>query len=194
MPSPQSPQLTVCYQAQVVRKQYRGEKRRVLFERERQAFETLQSRTCKHIVQCYGSYIQKEPDGKETYSLILEHFGAGNLDEFFRTVLPPQNKRQLINFWKSFRGLFAALYIIHNTTTADALGVSNSQIVHQDIKPQNILVSSKSLDEEQVLLKVIDFGYSFTRLSEVTDFIDLGGSQTYGGPCYCALHFFPDVD
>jgi hypothetical protein len=122
-------ELTVdFYQVKVVRKQYLGTKRKAMFERERKAFETLQSRPCKHIVKCYGSFVQEKPDGELSFSLILEHFGVGNLDDFFKTASPPQDKAQLINFWKSFRGLFAALHTIHSTDVDSNHVTSDSQM------------------------------------------------------------------
>lgn len=115
-------------QIKVVRKQYHGLLRQDMFERERRAFETLQSRPCNHIVECFGSFAQKHPDDEQSFSLILEHFGAGNLSDFFRTAPPPQNKSQLVNFWKCFRGLFAALHTIHNAAVGSQYTMVNSQM------------------------------------------------------------------
>ncbi|KAH6662626.1 hypothetical protein F5X68DRAFT_161634 [Plectosphaerella plurivora] len=168
----------------VVRKQYLGMKRKSMFERERKAFETLQSRPCKHIVECYGSFGQKHPKNERSYSLILEHFGAGNLDEFFQKASPPRNKSQVIHFWRSFRGLFAALDTIHHSEVGSRNTTTKYEIVHQDIKPQNILISLSSLDINQLpVLKVIDFGYSFTRLSSQPHSVELGGR-----PPECSHH------
>ena len=55
--------------------------------------------------------------------------------------------------------------------------------VHQDLKPDNILVSGS----EELLFKLVDFGYSFTTITGAgsqhnAGIKDLGVGQTYGKP------------
>ncbi|KAK5655735.1 hypothetical protein OQA88_5272 [Cercophora sp. LCS_1] len=104
-----------------------------------------------HIVRYYGSISQQD-----TFSLILEYAGKGNLFDYFETVPRPQTASDRAKFWHSFFKLLLALDSVHH------LYKGKNQVlrgVHQNIQPQNILVfPGPNNAPGDVHFKLADFG------------------------------------
>ncbi|KAF7544091.1 hypothetical protein G7Z17_g10225 [Cylindrodendrum hubeiense] len=153
------------------------------FDRERKVFNSLQSHRPPHIVACYGSFMQEQLDGTLTYNLLLEWVNGGNLEEFFNNIQPPQTSKEVNQFWGAFIGSFEGLHHLH--LHAKDQRTPRYQGIHQDIKPENILVSKGPSGEVfDISLKIADFGFCHTKVVENDDDnawgVDSHGGQTYG--------------
>ncbi|UPK94466.1 hypothetical protein LCI18_005401 [Fusarium solani-melongenae] len=166
--------------ATYVRKTY-NEPSRAQYEREVKTFTSLQSRSSPNIISYHGCYQQQRPGGTITYNLILGFVEGENLEEFYTTMGPPQSLPDANKIWKAFSGVLEGLHQLHLASIDTGF-----QTIHQDIKPENLLVSkpasSRSYD---IGLVIIDFGYSHTKAlttGQDTWGIDLHGGQVYGAP------------
>ncbi|KAF5012024.1 hypothetical protein FDECE_1883 [Fusarium decemcellulare] len=172
-------------QTTLVRKSY-DEQAKEEYEREIKTFNNLQSRPCDHIVGYYGSYRQRQHDGTLTYNLILEFVEGGNLEDFYASMNPPRFSSDTTRIWDAFSGVLEGLH--HLNLSARDL---DTQTIHQDIKPDNLLVSKRSSTQTyDIRLIIADFGYShtkFVRTGQEQWGIDSHGGQTYGAP-ECSHH------
>jgi serine/threonine protein kinase len=100
---------------------------------------------CKHI---NPTYVKKNP---HHYSLLIIKYGGPDLDSFctkyLNTYLSKKKKTKSKTFWLGVRNLFKGLLFFRN-----------HNIVHNDLKPQNILFNM-----ETGQLMYIDFGLMRTK-------------------------------
>ncbi|KAK5655745.1 hypothetical protein OQA88_5282 [Cercophora sp. LCS_1] len=109
-----------------------------------------------HILRYYGSFSQQ---GK--YTLILEYASRGTLLDYFEKQPRPQTIGHRIEFWRAFFSLLLGLGRIHCLCKARDLVLKG---VHQDIRPQNILVfPCPDESPDQVCFKLADFGTGHVR-------------------------------
>ncbi|RSM05248.1 hypothetical protein CDV31_009646 [Fusarium ambrosium] len=163
-----------------VRKTY-NESGKSQYEREVKTFTSLQSRSCPHIISFHGCYQQQRLDGTITYNLILGFVDGGNLEEFYTAMNPPRSLPDTNKIWNAFLGVLEGLHHL-NFAAID----TNFQTIHQDIKPDNLLVSKSAPDQPyDIDLVITDFGYSHTKTrttGQDTWGIDSHGGQVYGSP------------
>ncbi|KAI1212736.1 uncharacterized protein F4807DRAFT_414277 [Annulohypoxylon truncatum] len=140
----------------------------------------------KNIVEQYGHFVQGDK-----YYLLLE-CAEGNLESYFKNTRPPESAKDMIQFWKSMFELLEGLTLIHNLGSLDEGNTSAFYGSHQDIKPGNILVNSKSSNKYDITLKIADFGMSdFWQVSAEDPNalgVDNKGDQWYSAP-ECATNF-----
>ncbi|RSL97519.1 hypothetical protein CEP52_010868 [Fusarium oligoseptatum] len=163
-----------------VRKTY-NESGRSQYEREVETFTSLQSRSSPNIIGYHGCYQQQRLDGTITYNLILGFVDGANLEEFYTAMNPPRSLPDTNKIWNAFCGVLEGLHHLHFPAID-----TDFQIIHQDIKPDNLLVSKTSSSQPYVFRLVItDFGYSHTkapRSNRDTWGIDSHRGQVYGAP------------
>ncbi|KAJ4183440.1 hypothetical protein NW759_017083 [Fusarium solani] len=186
-----------------VRKTY-NESGKAQYEREVKTLTSLQSRSSPHIISYHGCYQQQRQDGTITYNLILGFVEGGNLEEFYTAMNPPRSPPDTNKIWTAFCGVLEGLHHLNLAATGiDA----DFQTIHQDIKPDNLLVSRPSSSQPyDIRLIITDFGYSHTKAlwtSQDTWGIDSHGGQVYGAPesshhadytRYGRTHITPKVD
>lgn len=152
------------------------------------------------MIGFYGGFIQGD-----RYNILLEFADKGSLERYFKKVRPPTTGEDIINFWEGLFKLLGALLQIHSGHNSTALdpsqplqGYGYSQLGHiylsliitrwhQDVKPGNILVTSRSESISSPYswqFKLADLGIShFKRqISSPEDNTDddSQGSRTYG--------------
>ncbi|KAF4979136.1 hypothetical protein FZEAL_4626 [Fusarium zealandicum] len=178
-------------QSTLVRKTYHEASSRE-YDREIKAFASLQDAHAAGIVRCYGFYRQMRKDGTMTNNLLLEYIDAGNLRDLLKSKRSPQTLTQIIELWTSFLGVLEGLAFLH--CSVDSNNVKHQRI-HQDIKPENLLVSAKERADSSYAfdIKLTDFGFSHTMtLKDSQDDnsgVDFHGGQTYGkGLCLALLY------
>ncbi|ORY13218.1 hypothetical protein BCR34DRAFT_600134 [Clohesyomyces aquaticus] len=116
------------------------------------------------MIKFYGSF-----EHKGSYNVLLEY--APSLAEWFRETNPPVKETDIQTFWSKFLSLETALKRIHalvEELPPQAVNIpptfQNSNIirgVHQDIRPENILVSGgPKTSQNNVTFKLGDLGLS----------------------------------
>jgi serine/threonine protein kinase len=165
-----------------VLKTYHGEQHEQHYQHEVQAFSRLLQNpsSIEHVVKCYATFKHGE-----TYNLIMQWVSGGDLLEYFRNTPPPQTSEEIADFWGSLTKVMIGLPPIHQTTVPGEHS-DEYQLVHQDIKPDNILVDpSPGPGLYQFNPIVADLGHSYTRHIK-TDTSDIPAVDRRGNQTYCA--------
>lgn len=163
-------------------KTYHGEQHQRHYEHEIRAFTRLQTGSpVEYIVKCYATFRQAA-----TFNLVMEYVPGGDLLQFFRTRPPPQNAEDRIDFWDSLTKLARGLHHIHQVSVEGERS-ARYQLVHQDIKPDNILLNQCHESKLYQFSPIIsDLGHSHTRHmnGDIRDSpaIDRRGNQVYCAP------------
>ncbi|EEU42890.1 uncharacterized protein NECHADRAFT_84215 [Fusarium vanettenii 77-13-4] len=175
-----NPSCAGSFPATYVRKTY-NEFGKAQYKREVKTFTSLQSRSSPNIISFHGCYQQERPNNAITYNLILGFVEGENLEEFYTTMSPPPSPSEANMIWNAFSGVLEGLHHLHLAAIDTGF-----QTIHQDIKPENLLVSKPASSQSyDIGLVIIDFGYSHTKvLTTGQDAwgIDLHGGQVYGAP------------
>jgi serine/threonine protein kinase len=119
-------------------------------------------RPCDNILRIYGSYFYKPtPQSDPIYNLVLEHADRGSLLTYYAETDPPRSPAEIRGFWRSLIRFLPGLEKIHEEFSIG----SSTIIVHQDLKPSNILIcSADSKDGPYAFTpKLCDFGMSNTK-------------------------------
>ncbi|OCL10566.1 kinase-like protein [Glonium stellatum] len=154
------------------------------YRKELAAFIHLRNmqQSTRSVIQFYGSFKHRG-----TYNLILEYADKGTLEQYFETTERPSSGPEIRKFWESILQLAKGLSRIHEVEATDP---NDSEVVHgwhQDVKPENILVSTRSGKLEfECEFKLADLGLSHFKIAEGdTEDRDSRGTRTYGAPeCY----------
>ncbi|KAI9793927.1 MAG: hypothetical protein M1816_007179 [Peltula sp. TS41687] len=185
-----------------VLKTYSSHREEEDYRNEVKAFAYLRNgHTEPSMIGFYGSYVH---DG--TFNIILEYANQGTLEDYFQKVAPPCTGRDIYHFWRGLLEVIGALRMIHEVVFNDPENPQTFQGWHQDVKPKNILVSTrngKSIYECE--FKLADLGLSHFRAKGGRNARDRDsqGTRTYGAPeCYRYdssiakgyLHVSPKVD
>ncbi|KAF5713092.1 serine threonine kinase [Fusarium mundagurra] len=112
---------------------------------------------------------------------VFEHANGGSLIDFFHTNSPPSSNEDILQFWKQILKLIETIAILHEAHAPDKLSKSSSGLVHQDIKPENILVYSK---DENDSISGIDFKFDGCTLFEPKETPFLDRNRMYLPPGY----------
>ncbi|KAK6365008.1 uncharacterized protein PV06_04457 [Exophiala oligosperma] len=162
-----------------------------LYKAESEAFIHLRNSHAlgKHFIGYYGSFTHGN-----TRNILLEYANYGSLETFFSSVDAPTTGEDIIRFWQSMFGIIDAVCKIHTIPSPESQNAAplfNGW--HQDIKPENILVSSGSGDGE-FEFKLADLGLAHFHKVKVRakshyngaiSGRDVGGTREYGAPeCY----------
>ncbi|KAM0814081.1 putative Kinase-like domain-containing protein [Seiridium cardinale] len=176
-----------------VLKRYYDEHHRHYYEREREALTYLHGRSLptNHVIGFHGSFEQVD-----TMNLVLEYVESGDLLHYMKNTLPPQTSADIHALWTSILGILKGCYHIHQWTQHPQLG-EGFNIVHQDFKPQNILIVKDASSRYEFYPKVADFGCSDVRKDSQGPSTDRHGNPTYSAP-ECShhasdLHMGPDI-
>lgn len=70
------------------------------------AFTKLKN--ARHIIGYYGSFRHRG-----THHILLEYADKGDLERFFMEVDPPNNREDILKFWKGIFNVLVALMAIH---------------------------------------------------------------------------------
>lgn len=138
-------------------------------------------KSTEHVVKCYATFKHGE-----TYNLVMEWVGGGDLLQYFETQRPPQSSEEIIDFWDSLAKLNVGLHRIHQVIIPGERS-DQYQLVHQDIKPDNILLDIRPGSRAYQFSPIIaDLGHSHIRHvkedTTVIPAIDRRGNQMYCAP------------
>ncbi|KAH8881813.1 kinase-like protein [Thozetella sp. PMI_491] len=166
--------------ATVVLKEYYGDElgTSAIFLNEVAVYSNLREESFDEIVKYYGSFRQV---GVNT--LILEQADGGTLANFFERTKPIERPEDRLYFWREFLGLLRGLDYIHNFQPLDGDSAGSSDaVIHQNIRPQNILVfKGESQNPYDVRFKWTDFrSAQVPRYS--TKKLELEGNVMYSAP------------
>ncbi|KAL9125734.1 MAG: hypothetical protein Q9217_005105 [Psora testacea] len=174
-----------------VLKTYRGADAKEQYKAEHAAFMNLRydGKPSPFITAYYGSFID---DG--TYNIVLEYADRGNFEDFIKTTPEPSTDGDMIEFWDRFCSITHGLALIHGTPVSTPTGIPVLLGWHQDIKPANILVFSRSGTScYDVYFKLADMSLCHFKQSESLQHehsdLDAFGTRAYGAP----ETFRPDV-
>ncbi|KAM7215402.1 hypothetical protein V8F06_009263 [Rhypophila decipiens] len=123
-------------------------------------------------------------------TIILEHASRGNLLDLWEKNALPNTVQDRINLWESFFMLLQALDATHNLNPVAGTSQDTGQWVlkgmHQDIRPQNILVTETEGNSFIITFKLTDFGTGHVRRCRKHGFDHMAaqrqGNGMYGPP------------
>ena len=135
----------------------------------------------EHVVKCHATFKHGE-----TYNLVMEWVAGGDLLQYFQSRRPPQASEEIIDFWDSLIKLNIGLHRIHQVILPGERS-DQYQLVHQDIKPDNILLDIRPGSRTYQFSPIIaDLGHSHIRHiraeSSYVPAVDRRGNQTYCAP------------
>ncbi|XP_049360526.1 mitogen-activated protein kinase kinase kinase 20-like [Solanum verrucosum] len=133
---------------------------------------------CPQIFQCFGFNVTYEDD-IYLYNLLLEFASAGNLvDRIDERGLPE------FQVQKYTKNVVLGLSLIHK-----------KGIIHCDIKPQNILLTTDGDDGMAEVAKIADFGLSITLEQNWKENVGHRGTKRYMAPeALIKKEYCPGVD
>lgn len=164
-------------------KTYHGQQHEQHYRHEAQAFARLlhNPTSTEHVVKCHATFKHGE-----TYNLVLEWVPGGDLLQYFETQRPPQTSEEIIDFWESLVKFTVGLHRIHQVILPGDRS-DQYQLVHQDIKPDNILLDSSAGPRTYQFSPIIaDLEHSHIMHARedttVIPAIDRRGNQMYCAP------------
>ncbi|KAI1208377.1 uncharacterized protein F4807DRAFT_149828 [Annulohypoxylon truncatum] len=159
-----------------VLKTYHNPRFHRIYENEVNALRTLNNSRSPNVITYYGSFRQNG-----TCNIILEYANGGDLAEFLKKTPSPKGD-EVIQFWKIMSLCFTGLHCIHHLINS---GGNNLNGIHEDIKPENILLfKGSSGSPYDFVPKIADFGL-FTRVrGSKTNSIDAMGRDRIGNQFY----------
>lgn len=159
-------------------KTYHGQRNEQYYRHEVQAFaRLLQNPVSEHVVKCYATFKHGE-----TYNLVMEWVPGGDLLQYFQHYQPPRTFEEVTDFWDSLLKLNIGLDRIHQIILRDDLS-HQYQLVHQDIKPDNILLDIRSPSRPYRFSPIVaDLGHSHIK----ADNHDIPAVDHRGNQMYCA--------
>lgn len=150
------------------------------------------------IIGFHGSFVHGDVP-----VIVLEYAEYGSLEDFYRTIEPPQDGHAIIHLWRAVLQLCSGLCAIHNISPVNQDDERFHSVLrgwHQDIKPGNILVTrGVSGVGDGYSFRLADLGTThFTRMPDATDEelrdADAGGTKAYGAPeCYRSNHLAEEM-
>ncbi|KAI0900157.1 hypothetical protein F4806DRAFT_493151 [Annulohypoxylon nitens] len=158
-----------------VLKTYHNQRYYPIYENEVAALRTLKNSKSENVITYYGSFRQNG-----TCNIILEYANGGDLAEFLRKTPQPKGD-QIIQFWQSMSLCLKGLHCIHRLMNTG----NNLNGIHEDIKPENIVLFKGSSDSPYDFTpKIADFGL-FTRVKgSKTNSLDAMGRDRVGNQFY----------
>ncbi|KAI1416916.1 kinase-like domain-containing protein [Hypoxylon sp. FL1857] len=150
-----------------------------LYENEVKALRVLKNSRPPNVITYYGSFRQNN-----TFNIILEYADGGDLAEFLRTTQSPKGS-EIQQVWESLSHSFKGLHSIHHLMNS---GEKNVNGIHEDIKPENILLfRGPSGSRFDFVPKIADFGlFTHVRESNANSSEAMGldkvGNQLYSSP------------
>lgn len=167
-------------------KTYKKDRDREHYNYERETFDSLQGDLReRHIVPYYGAF----QHGK-TLNLILEYIPGCDLLSFMHSHQPPKCPEHVLNFWRNLIEVLTGVHHLHQVRTGDSAS-HRMQVVHQDIKPANILLEYPTGPDGQQQpvtpysfnTYIADFGNSHVLSADPHNLaLDLRGNQLYCAP------------
>ncbi|KAI2476234.1 SPS1 Serine-threonine protein kinase [Pyrenophora tritici-repentis] len=162
--------------------------RRKFYDNEVETYRALSNHptggdALQYIAHFYGSWTQGD-----TCNILREYVGGGTLTEYFNKTEPPMSKEHILKFWENFIQITKPIASIHHYPDP-ANAHSYQQGLHNDIKPDNILVSEPYGESPyDVFFKLSDLGLAGYVLASDSDHEvhsrDVHGTQMYSAPEY----------
>lgn len=126
-----------------------------MYINEKKALIALQNNPSEHVIAYYGSF-QQGP----RRTLISEYVHGGTLLDYLRSTDPPKTRQDIHDFWISLLNILKGLHSVHQITN-HAKHAAEYRLVHEDLKPDNILLArDESQSIYQFQAKIADFGCS----------------------------------
>ncbi|KAK7977073.1 hypothetical protein PG988_004563 [Apiospora saccharicola] len=149
-----------------------------MWKREVDAYIAINNpKPAEFVTGFYGSFCQGNSG-----TIVLEYATGGTLEDLLKTTLTLEGTGQR-EFWEKMFDLTLALNCIHHNEYTNLLGI------HQDIKPDNILVFKDTASTIPVCFKIADFGRChFRPISEARG--NRGGTYTGASMMYTT----PEMD
>ncbi|KAK3382680.1 kinase-like domain-containing protein [Lasiosphaeria ovina] len=138
-------------------------------------YSLLEPNAFKHIIGYFGSFEQK---GMST--IVLEYASGGNLLEYLEKTVPPHRPDERYALWDSFFQLLLGLHATHNLNPT-AENVNELGQIHQDIRPQNILIAGTETNPYRVRFKLADFGAAHVRSCRKQGLDTMGAQRKVNG-------------
>nr|AGV06258.1 fertilization-related kinase 1 [Solanum chacoense] len=123
---------------------------------------------CPHVIRSFGVKVTQEDDIL-LYNLLLEYASAGSLAD--RLLNNDQLGLPEFQVQKHTKNVLLGLRFIHR-----------KGIIHCDIKPHNILLTSTDDDDAEEVAKIADFGLSLTLEQSWTQKQGMRGTKRYMAP------------
>ncbi|KAG5774801.1 hypothetical protein H9Q73_011525 [Fusarium xylarioides] len=139
----------------VVFKVYQGTRGHDMYTAETNIYSKLPLGTDSAITRTFTGF--SFPESQRSIA-VFEHANGGSLIDFFHTKSPPSSSENILLFWKAMLKLIETVAILHGELSRNSSG-----LVHQDIRPENILVFSK---DEKDSFSSIDFKFNGSTLFE----------------------------
>ncbi|KAI1390035.1 kinase-like domain-containing protein [Hypoxylon trugodes] len=144
----------------------------------------------RNIPRYYWSFRQ---GSKAT--LVIEYANGETLKQYFKDNSKGLESSGCTEFWQQIFGLLDAIAMIHNNAKERESEGQRLARIHQDIKPENILLfyegERKSGSGPPSLFKLTDFGRSHTRVVNEKDNDqggrDNGANKMYSAPECCDI-------
>lgn len=180
--SPAKSDGTPAGDSSFILKTYHGQQHEQHYRHEVKAFSRLPHNptSTEHIVKCYATFKHGE-----TYNLVLDWVAGGDLLQYFERSHPPQAPQDIADFWDSLFKLNIGLDRIHQITVPGERS-DQYQLVHQDIKPDNILLDIRPGSRPYQFSPIIaDLGHSHIRHIKAGS-PDIPAADHRGNQMYCA--------
>ncbi|CAN8095489.1 unnamed protein product [Discula destructiva] len=163
-------------------KTYHGDRHEQHYENEIQAFTIVQNYPPReNVVKCYATFRQGE-----TLNLVMEYVPGGDLLQYFKEDRPPRTAEDIIHFWDSLTKMVKGLHYIHQVAVMGE-NQARYQLVHQDIKPDNILIKPRpELGFYQFSPVIADLGHCRTKYINSAAGPDPPAIDRRGNQIYCA--------
>ncbi|KAJ0122084.1 hypothetical protein J7T55_002596 [Diaporthe amygdali] len=182
----------------IVLKEFDSSEKEYSFKNESNSYINLENKIPSDVyAECFLTYYGSFRKGDKAF-IMLEYTDHGSLLDFFSRNELPLERHELRDLWLSLSDLFIGLELIHGLEHEHQGSIQGTiRGVHQDLKPANIFVFSRSDSTPyHFRFKIGDFGMSSLALVKTRNKLIRGhgnpSTKMYGAP-ELTLHY-PALD